>query len=42
MAIMNLNMGNFILEVNTLKNRLAIGKKEKAMLHEEFDKEINI
>jgi hypothetical protein len=39
MAIMNLNMGNLILEVNTLKNRLAIGEKEKAVLQEELDKE---
>ncbi len=39
---MNLNMGNLTLEVNTLKNRLAIGKKEKAMLQEEFNKKKNI
>jgi hypothetical protein len=32
MAIMNLNMGNLILEANTLKNILAKGEKEKAML----------
>jgi hypothetical protein len=32
MAIMSLNMGNLNLEVNTLKNRLIIGEKEKAML----------
>ncbi len=32
-------MGNLILEVNTLKNRLAIGEKEKAMLQKELDKE---
>ncbi len=29
-TIVNLNMGNLILEVNTLKNRLVVG--EKAML----------
>jgi len=39
MAIMNLNMGNLTLKVNILKNRLAMGAKEKAMLHEELDKE---
>jgi hypothetical protein len=39
MAIVNLNMGNLILEVNNLKNRLVIGKWEKIMLHEELDKE---
>jgi hypothetical protein len=39
MAIVNLNMGNLIMELNTLKNRLLIGEKEKAMLHEELDKE---
>ncbi len=38
MAIVNLNMGNLTLEVNTLENRLAIGEKEKAMLEEEQDK----
>jgi hypothetical protein len=32
MAIMSLNMGNLTLEVNTLKNRLVMGEKEKAML----------
>jgi hypothetical protein len=41
MVIVNLNMGNLTLEVNTLKNRLAMGEKEKAMLHEELDKERN-
>jgi len=41
MAIVNLNMGNLNMEVNSLKNRLAIGEKEKAILHEELDKEIN-
>jgi hypothetical protein len=30
-TIVNLNMGNLILEVNTLKNRLVVGEK-KAML----------
>ncbi len=35
-------MGNLILEVNMLKNRLAIGEKEKAMLQEELDKERKI
>jgi len=32
-------MGNLTLEVNTLKNRLAIGEKEKVVLQEELDKE---
>jgi hypothetical protein len=32
MAIVNLNMGNWILEINILKNRLAIGEKKKAVL----------
>jgi hypothetical protein len=39
MVIMSLNMGNLTLEVNTLKNRLVMREKEKAMLHEELDKE---
>ncbi len=39
MAIVNMNMGNLTLEVNTLKNKLALGEMEKAMLHEELDKE---
>ncbi len=39
MAIVNLNMGNLTLEVNTPKNRLVVGEKEKAMLQEELDKE---
>jgi hypothetical protein len=39
MAIVNLNMGNLTLEVNTLKNSLVTREKEKAMLHEELDKE---
>jgi hypothetical protein len=38
MAILSMNMGNLILEVNTLKNRLVIGEK-KTMLQEELDKE---
>jgi hypothetical protein len=41
MAIMNLNMGNLTLEVNSLKNMLVIREKEKVMLHEELDKEKN-
>ncbi len=40
-TIVNLNMGNLILEVNTLKNRLVVGEK-KAMLQEELDKEREI
>jgi hypothetical protein len=32
-------MGNLNLEVNNLKNRLAIKAKEKAILHVELDKE---
>jgi hypothetical protein len=32
MVIVSLNMGNLKLEVNTLKNILATGEKEKAML----------
>jgi hypothetical protein len=32
MAIVSLHMGNLTLEVNTLKNRLATGEIEKAML----------
>ncbi len=31
-TIMNLNMGNLTLEVNTLKNRLVMREKEKAVL----------
>jgi hypothetical protein len=38
MAIMSLNTGNWILEVNIMNNRLARGEKEKAILHEELDK----
>jgi hypothetical protein len=29
------------MEVSNLKNRLAIGEKEKVILHEELDKEKN-
>jgi hypothetical protein len=36
MAIMSLNMGNLIVEVNNLKNKLVMGEK-KAMLQEELD-----
>jgi len=32
MAIMNLNVGNLSLQVNTLKNRLDTREKEKAVL----------
>ncbi len=39
MAIVSLNMGNLILEVNTLKNKLVMWEKEKVMLEEELDKE---
>jgi hypothetical protein len=39
MAIVSLNVEDLTIEVNTLKNRLAMGKKEKAMLHEELGKE---
>ncbi len=39
MAIVNLNMGNLTLGVNSLKNKLATGEKEKAILQEELDKE---
>ncbi len=38
---MSLNMGSLTLEVNTLKNILVTGKKEKAMLQVELDKERN-
>jgi len=34
-------MGNLIIEVNNLKNILAIGEKEKAVLQEELDTETN-
>ncbi len=39
MTIVNLNMGNLNLEVNVLKNRLAIKEKEKVLLQVELDKE---
>jgi hypothetical protein len=39
MAIVNLNMGNLNLEVNNMKNKLAIREKENAIQHEELDKE---
>jgi hypothetical protein len=32
MAIVSLNMGNLILEANTLKNKLVARDKEKVML----------
>jgi hypothetical protein len=32
-------MGNLILEVNSLKNRLVTREKEKVILQEELDKE---
>ncbi len=38
---MSLNMGNLILKVNNLKNILAIGEKEKAILQEELDTKTN-
>ncbi len=38
-AIVSLNVGNLTLEVNSLKNRLAIGEKEKVILYEELDKD---
>jgi hypothetical protein len=42
MAIVNLNMGNLTLEVNTLKHRLVAGEKEKTMLQEQLDREREI
>jgi hypothetical protein len=41
MAIISLNIGNLYLEVSNLKKRLARGENEKAILHEELDKEID-
>jgi hypothetical protein len=38
MAIVSLNMGNLTVEVNTLKNKLIMGEKEKEVLQEELDK----
>jgi hypothetical protein len=42
MAIVSLKMGNLTLEVNNVKKKLATREKEKVMLQEELDKEINI
>jgi hypothetical protein len=39
MVIVNMNMGNFFLEINILKNKLVMGEKEKPVLQEELDKE---
>ncbi len=39
MAIVNINMGNLTFKVKNLKNILATGEKEKAILQEELDKE---
>jgi hypothetical protein len=39
MAIVNLNMGNFSLEVNILKSKLVTREKEKIMLQKELDEE---
>jgi hypothetical protein len=39
MVIVSQSMGNLTLEVNTLKYKLVVGEKEKAMLQEELDKE---
>jgi hypothetical protein len=41
MSIISLNMGNFNLKVNNLKNSLATREKEKAILQKELDKERN-
>jgi hypothetical protein len=41
MAIINLNTRNLNLKVNNMKNILAIGEKEKAIQHEELNKEKN-
>jgi hypothetical protein len=38
MAIVNLNMGNLNLEVNSLNNRLAIKEKEKVVLQVQLAK----
>jgi hypothetical protein len=38
MAIVSM-MGNLTLEVNTMKNILVVGEKEKSVLQEELDKE---
>ncbi len=42
MAIVSLNMGNLTLKVNIIKKKLVARKKQKAMLHEELDKERDI
>jgi hypothetical protein len=42
MVVVSLNMGNLTLEVKTLKSILVVGEKEKAMLHEELNKEKEI
>jgi regulator of replication initiation timing len=39
MTIVNMNMGNLNLEVISLKNKLTIEEKEKAILQLELDKE---
>jgi hypothetical protein len=39
MAIVNLNVGNLNLEVNSLNNILATEEKEKSILQVELDKE---
>jgi len=41
MAIVSLNMGNLILEMKSLKNRLVTREKEKVNLQEELDEERN-
>ncbi len=41
MAIVSLNIGNLNLEVSSLKNILTTKEKEKAMLHEELEKEMD-
>ncbi len=38
-AIVSLNMGNLTLGINTMKNRLVMGEKEKAVSQEELAKE---
>jgi hypothetical protein len=39
MAIVNLNMGNLNLEMNSLKNRLTTEEKEKAISQVELNRE---
>jgi len=41
MAIVSLNIGNLNLKVSSLKNILTTKEKEKAMLHEELEKEMD-